>query len=57
MPVNSFCGRLGPGAILVLHDGAERTKTLRILERVLPQLIRQGYRFVTLSELVETRHN
>ena len=40
-----------PGAILVLHDGAKRTRTLRILERVLPQLTHQGYSFVTLTEL------
>lgn len=40
-----------PGAILVLHDGARRTRTLRILERVLPQLTQQGYSFITLSEL------
>lgn len=46
-----------PGAILVLHDGAERTKTLRILDRVLPELLRRGYRFVTLTELVDTARN
>ena len=46
-----------PGAILVLHDGPERTKTLRILDRILPKLISKGYRFVTLTELVETARN
>ena len=40
-----------PGAILVLHDGAKRTRTLRILERVLPHLTHEGYSFVTLTEL------
>jgi len=41
-----------PGAILVLHDGPDRTRTPRILERVLPLLTQRGYSFVSLSELV-----
>ncbi|MEM1055129.1 MAG: polysaccharide deacetylase family protein [Bacteroidota bacterium] len=42
-----------PGDILVLHDGiGDRTKAPAILERVLPELKRRGYRFVSLSELV-----
>jgi peptidoglycan/xylan/chitin deacetylase (PgdA/CDA1 family) len=41
-----------PGAILVLHDGPDRTKTPHILERVLPILQKQGYSFVSLTELV-----
>lgn len=43
----------GPGAILVLHDGPERgLRTAEILDRVLPELRRRGYRIVTVSTLL-----
>jgi peptidoglycan/xylan/chitin deacetylase (PgdA/CDA1 family) len=42
-----------PGAIVILHDhGARGRRTARVLERVLPELRRRGYRVVSLSELV-----
>lgn len=42
-----------PGAILVLHDGGRRgRRTVQVLQVVLPQLQRRGYRVVSLSELV-----
>jgi len=42
-----------PGAILVLHDGPERgARTVEVLERLLPELEREGYRVVDLSGLV-----
>jgi peptidoglycan/xylan/chitin deacetylase (PgdA/CDA1 family) len=42
-----------PGAILVLHDaGARGMRTARILNEVLPELRRRGYRVITLTELV-----
>jgi peptidoglycan-N-acetylglucosamine deacetylase len=45
-----------PGAVVVMHDGEERgLRTARILQRVLPELRRKGFRFVTLSELTEGR--
>ena len=41
-----------PGDVVVLHDGiGDRVTAPAILERVLPELARRGYRFVTLSEL------
>lgn len=41
-----------PGAILVLHTRRGRgDRTLRVLERLVPDLQARGYRFVTLSEL------
>lgn len=43
-----------PGAIIILHDGGpERRATVAVLEAVLPELTRRGYRVVTLDELVE----
>jgi peptidoglycan/xylan/chitin deacetylase (PgdA/CDA1 family) len=42
-----------PGAVVVLHDGGARgERTARVLQDVLPELRRRGYRVVTLTELV-----
>jgi peptidoglycan/xylan/chitin deacetylase (PgdA/CDA1 family) len=42
-----------PGAILILHDGSEqRARTVAVLDRVLAELQRRGYRVVTVSELL-----
>jgi peptidoglycan/xylan/chitin deacetylase (PgdA/CDA1 family) len=44
-----------PGAVVVLHDGGSRgIRTARTLRTVLPWLRQQGYRVVSLSELVTT---
>ncbi|MDP9381256.1 MAG: chitin deacetylase family protein [Chloroflexota bacterium] len=41
-----------PGSVIILHDGCEgRWRTVTVLQRVLPELQRRGYRVVTLSEL------
>jgi peptidoglycan/xylan/chitin deacetylase (PgdA/CDA1 family) len=41
-----------PGAILVLHDGGARgRRTARVLQTILPELKRRGFRVVTLSDL------
>jgi hypothetical protein len=43
-----------PGGVIVLHDGgADRVRTVAVLERVLPALRDRGYGVVTLSGLVE----
>lgn len=61
-PQNPFVGmqarhllrEVRPGDVIVLHDGiGDRTKAPEILERVLPELKRRGFRVVTLSRLVE----
>lgn len=45
-----------PGAVIVLHDGVPSGgRTVTVLQRVLPELRRRGYRVVTLTELVEER--
>jgi peptidoglycan/xylan/chitin deacetylase (PgdA/CDA1 family) len=42
-----------PGSIIILHDGSlERARTVAVLQRVLPELQRRGYRVVTVSELL-----
>jgi len=45
--------KVEPGSIIILHDGYGRKRTIDILEKVLPELVRRGYCVVTLSELEE----
>jgi peptidoglycan-N-acetylglucosamine deacetylase len=41
-----------PGSIIVLHDVAQRgARTIITLRKILPELQKKGYRFVTLSEM------
>lgn len=44
-----------PGAIVILHDSDDDNKkgqtAIAVLNKIIPQLQQQGYRFVTLSEL------
>jgi peptidoglycan/xylan/chitin deacetylase (PgdA/CDA1 family) len=50
--VRQFLENVRPGAVLVLHDGRrDRTRTIEVLERVLPRLEEMGYRATTLAEL------
>jgi peptidoglycan/xylan/chitin deacetylase (PgdA/CDA1 family) len=46
--------RVRPGAILLLHDGSppDRSMDVTATSLLLPQLLKQGYRFVTLPELL-----
>ena len=45
-----------PGAIILMHDGAEqdgdRTNIIEALHQIIPTLQEQGYEFVTVSELL-----
>lgn len=41
------------GVIVLLHDASGNNKTVEALEIAMPQLIEQGYEFVTLTELFE----
>jgi peptidoglycan/xylan/chitin deacetylase (PgdA/CDA1 family) len=44
---------LRPGAIIILHDGGGRgRRTAAVLREILPELREQGYRVVTVSELL-----
>lgn len=44
--------RIYPGSILVLHEGdAERDYIIPLLEVLIPDLLAQGYEFLTVSEL------
>lgn len=43
-----------PGAIILMHDGGgDRSQTVEALKMALPYLKHQGYRFVTIDELMD----
>jgi peptidoglycan/xylan/chitin deacetylase (PgdA/CDA1 family) len=49
--------RIEPGAIIILHDGgwvvgADRSQTVRAVDRLTDNLLADGYRFETLGDLV-----
>ncbi|MGE5416253.1 MAG: polysaccharide deacetylase family protein [Acidobacteriota bacterium] len=49
----SIIKNASPGQIVLLHDGGQnREVMIRALTKSLPELARQGYRFVTVSELL-----
>lgn len=41
-----------PGSIVICHDGSGRRWTLPMLQKVLPELRRRGYRVVTVTDLL-----
>ncbi|QAY66496.1 polysaccharide deacetylase family protein [Paenibacillus protaetiae] len=44
---------LGPGSILLFHDGyGDRSQTIEAVSVLVPVLVKQGYRLVTVSELL-----
>lgn len=43
------------GVIILMHDGWDNYKTVEAVKIVVPQLIEQGYKFVTISELFEAK--
>ncbi|USG65285.1 polysaccharide deacetylase family protein [Brevibacillus ruminantium] len=44
------------GDIVLFHDyGGNRSQTVRALEKILPELKRRGFHFVTVSELIHIR--
>jgi len=43
-----------PGAIVLMHDGGgNRQETIKALSVIIPKLKQQGYRFVTVPQLLE----
>ena len=56
---NNIIKKCSPGKILCLHDGFRNFKhegaTIEILKVILPQLIAQGYNFVSIPELVSCK--
>lgn len=51
--VNNVVSAIHPGAIVLMHDGGgDRSQTIAAVKRIVPQLRRQGYRFVTVPRLL-----
>ena len=43
-----------PGSVILMHDGGgDRSQTVEALKKALPQLKQEGYRFITISELLQ----
>ena len=43
-----------PGNVILFHDsGGDRRQTLQALAKILPELKKQGYQFLTISELLD----
>jgi peptidoglycan/xylan/chitin deacetylase (PgdA/CDA1 family) len=51
--VDNVLSRVQPGGIVLLHDGGgDRSETVQALPQIITALKRQGYRFVTVPELL-----
>lgn len=54
--VQKVLGGTKPGDVILFHDGGgNRTQTIKALEEIIPTLKKQGYTFVTVSELIERK--
>lgn len=53
--------RVRPGSLIILHDGGngnhvDRSQTIDSIKAIVPKLLEQGFRFVTLTELVASNN-
>ena len=54
--VNTVLNGTRKGDIILFHDGGgNRGQTVKALEEILPELQKQGYKFVTISELLKVQ--
>jgi peptidoglycan/xylan/chitin deacetylase (PgdA/CDA1 family) len=54
--VNTVLNHVHNGDIVLFHDlQGDCSQTVSALKRILPELKRQGYRFVTVTELIQNR--
>lgn len=54
--VDNVLQRAQPGGIVLMHDGGgDRTETVKALPQIITALKQQGYRFVTVPELLATQ--
>jgi peptidoglycan-N-acetylglucosamine deacetylase len=52
--VNKVLGGLKNGDVVLFHDGGgNREQTVKALEKILPELKRRGYKFITISEMIK----
>ncbi|MGE7673271.1 polysaccharide deacetylase family protein [Lysinibacillus sp. NPDC094403] len=56
--VDTVLNGVKEGNIVLFHDGGgNRHQTVKAMEKIIPELERQGYRFVTVSELLQVQSN
>ena len=55
--VNNVLSKVRSGGIVLMHDGGgDRAATVQALPQIIEALKRQGYRFVTVPELLEMQN-
>lgn len=56
--VNTVLNGTKQGDVILFHDGGgNRAQTVKALEEIVPELQKQGYKFVTISELMEFQNS
>lgn len=55
MRVVGIEGQIKDGAIILLHDSQGNSQTVEALDRIIPDLLEEGYQFATVSELFEAK--
>lgn len=56
--VNTVLNGLGNGNVVLFHDGGgNREQTVQALEKILPELKNQGYRFITISQMIRLQND
>ncbi|MFJ7736678.1 polysaccharide deacetylase family protein [Lysinibacillus sp. NPDC097287] len=54
--VDTVLKNVKEGSVVLFHDGGgNRQQTIKALEKILPELEKQGYKFLTISELLEVQ--
>lgn len=52
--VNTVLNGIKEGDVVLFHDGGgNREQTVKALEEILPELKKQGYKFITISEMIK----
>lgn len=55
MRVAGIEGQIQDGAIILLHDAEGNSQTVEALDRIIPDLLEEGYQFATVSQLFEAK--
>lgn len=51
--IKRILSQVKPGSIILCHEGENSSQTIEALEVVIPYLKKEGYRWVTISELLQ----
>lgn len=53
--IDNTLNQVTDGTIILIHDSAGNSQTVEALDTIIPSLIDEGYQFVTVAELFETK--